>query len=122
MTDADDDPYADLKQHRLTPETLANLAVVPRKIQKRRQQFVKVPWTWVEQLAGARGHVVLIALHLLYLDWKHRGEPFKLANGMLQIDGVSRHSKWRALVELERRRLIEIERRPRRSPVIRRLA
>ena len=39
-----DDPYADLKQHRLTPETLAKLAVVPQKIQKRRQQFVMVPW------------------------------------------------------------------------------
>jgi hypothetical protein len=36
----ENDPYADLKQHRMTPEILATLAVVPRKIQKQRQHFV----------------------------------------------------------------------------------
>ena len=29
----ENDPHADLKQHRMTPEILATLAVVPRKIQ-----------------------------------------------------------------------------------------
>ena len=62
-----DDPYADLKQHRLTPEILAKLAVVPRKIQKRRQHFVKVPWTWIERLANARLRPTYrVALHILY--------------------------------------------------------
>ena len=42
----------------------------------------------------------------------------QLANGMLKIDGVSRASKWRALAELERRGLISIERRSRKSPLI----
>ena len=116
----EDDPYADLKQHRLTPETLAKLAVVPKKIRRRRKHFVQMPWPWLERLAGATGQTYRVALCLLYLHWKKgKDGPIKLANGMLRIDGVSRQSKWRALNDLERRGLIAVERRPRRSPVIR---
>jgi hypothetical protein len=118
----EDDPYADLKQHRITPELVAKLAVVPRKIQKRRQHFVRVPWSWVERLNGAAGQTYRVALCLLYLHWKGSGEPIKLANGMLQIDGVSRQAKWKALNDLEHRGLIAVERRCRRSPLIQVLA
>jgi hypothetical protein len=115
----DDDPYADLKQHRLTPEMLEKLAVVPRKIQRRRQHFVKVPWTWIERLARARYTATYrVALHVLYRHWKIRGEPFTLSNGMVAIEGVARGTKWRALRELEQLGLIAIERRRRKSPRI----
>ena len=54
----DPDPYADLKQHRMTPETQALIerraARVPKRLQKRQQHFVKVPWSWVERLQGVR--------------------------------------------------------------------
>jgi hypothetical protein len=93
-------------------------AVVPRKIQKRREQFVKVPWTWVEKLDGVTGHTYRVALCLLHLHWQQKGGPVKLANGMLGIDGVSRQSKWRALIDLEHRGLVTVERRPRRSPIV----
>jgi hypothetical protein len=99
-----------------TPE---RRAVVPRKIQRRRRHYVMVPWTWIERLEGATGQTYRVALCLLYLSWKGEGEPVKLANGMLRIDGVSRQSKWRALNDLERRGLVAVERRPRRSPIIR---
>jgi hypothetical protein len=94
-------------------------AVVPRKVQKRCEQFVKVPWTWVKRLQGASGQTWCLALHLLYLHWKNKAAPIKLANGMLKLDGISRASKWRALAELERRELIIIDRRPNRSPIVR---
>jgi hypothetical protein len=114
-----DDPYADLKQHRLTPETLAKLAVVPRKIQKRRQQFVKVPWTWVEKLAKtSSANTYRVALHLLYEHWRCSGQPFHLPNGVLAMEGVTRFAKWRALTELEHLELISVEKRPKRSPKI----
>ena len=58
MTDTNDDPYADLKQHRAMPEMLTGS--VPKKIQKQRQHFVKVPWRWVERLAKAR-HIATFA-------------------------------------------------------------
>jgi hypothetical protein len=92
--------------------------VVPRKIRKRRQQFVMVPMVWRERLEGATGQTILLALDLLYLGWK-KGGPIKLTNGMLREDGISRQSKWRGLNELERRGLITVERRPRRSPIVR---
>jgi hypothetical protein len=115
----DPDPYADLKQHRLDPEMLAKLAVVPRKIRKRREHFVKVPWTWVERLVKARYTATYrVALHVLYRHWKGSGKPFTLSNGMVAMEGVERRAKWRALRELEQLGLITIERRKRKSPRI----
>ena len=115
----DDDPYADLKQHRLTAEaqaiTAERRAVVPRKIQKRRRHFVKVPWSWVERLTRAR-HIVTyrVALHILYEHWRAGGRPCTLANGA--VEGVARGTKWRALRELEHLGLVTIERHKRKAP------
>jgi hypothetical protein len=105
----------------LGPEQLAErLTMVPAKIQKRRQQFVQVPWTWVERLRDARGRCTYhVALYLLHLHWKGNGDPVKLANGMLGLDGVSRYSKYRALRDLERLGLVTVERPRRKSPIIR---
>ncbi len=94
-------------------------AATPTKIAKRRQQFVMVPWTWVERLTGAPAQSYRLALILLHLHWKGKGGPIKLANGMLKIDRVSPRSKWRALRDLEKRNLIEVECRANRSPVVR---
>src|SRR6476659_8146541 len=104
----DRDPFEGLA---LTDEQVKErLAVVPRKVLKRRQQFIMVPWTWAEKLVGAHGQAYRVALILLYLHWKGvKGEPVKLANGMLKIDGVSRRSKWRALRDLEARGLVRVE-------------
>jgi hypothetical protein len=91
----------------------------PAKFSKRRKHFIMLPFTWLESLSGASGQVYAMALHLLYRDWKSSGMPIKLGNGMLQIDGIGRRTKWRALAELERRGLIAVERRRRKSPMIR---
>jgi hypothetical protein len=110
----------DLDEFTLTDAQVGErLASTPRKIQKRQRHFIKVPWPWVERLRGATGQTYRVALSLLYLHWKGKGEPVKLANGMLLIDGVSRQSKWRALRDLQRRDLITVECRPNRSPIIR---
>ena len=78
-----------------------------------------LPWTWAEALSGASGKTWELAAHLLYQHWEGNGAPIKLANGMLGIDGINRWSKWRALSELERRGLVVVERRRRRSPIVR---
>ena len=114
----DDDPFADLAV--TNDQVRERLAIVARKIAKRREKFIMVPMTWRERLTGATGNTILVALDLLYLAWKGgKGEAVKLANGTLRHDGVSRHSKWRALNDLERRGLITVERRPKRSPLAR---
>ena len=102
----------------LSDDQVRVLTVVPRKIQKRRQQFVVLPMTWYERMRGAHGQTYRVAWYLLFLHWKTNGDPVKLANGMLAIDGVPRTSKWRALCDLERRGLIAIKRRHRKSPII----
>ena len=100
----EDDPYADLKRHRWTPEMEAALgrAVVPEKIRKRREHFVKVPWTWIERLVGARYIATYrVAHHVLYRHWKGRGEPFTLANGCWRwtvLSGGHHHRKASAQV------------------------
>jgi hypothetical protein len=100
----------------LTPELWA---VVPTKIKRRRQHFIRVPWGWYEHLKDADGQTYRVALYLLYLHWKGNGEAIKLPNGMLAIDGVPPTSKCRALSDLERRGLITVERRPKKSPIVR---
>lgn len=96
------------------------LYIEPAKFSKRRKHFVQVPFVWIEKLRGASGTTILLALHLLYRDWRNNGAPLKLGNGMLSIDGIGRSVKQRALLDLERRELIVIERRgARRSPTIR---
>ena len=108
---------------RIDPAKLA-APHVPAKIRKRREQFVMVPMWWIERLGKAptaTGTTHLVAIYILHLHWKHYGKPFKLPNGMLKYDGISRRSKWRALPDLERRGLIVVERRTRKSPIIRAL-
>jgi hypothetical protein len=76
---------------------------------------------WYEKLANPVPScrcTCLVAWYLLHLNWKSRGKPIKLANGMLAYDGVSPDSKWRALKDLERRNLITVEWRKRKSPII----
>jgi hypothetical protein len=76
--------------------------------------------TWYERLRGAHGQTYRVAWHLLYLHWKGGGRPIKLATGMLVIDGVPATSKRRALHDLERRGLIQVEPGgPRKSPIVR---
>jgi hypothetical protein len=111
----DDDPF-DLANLRLPPDQVR--VGTPRKIAKRREHFIRVPFSWLERLNGASGKAHSLALHLLYLHWKANGSAFKLPNGMLKIDGIGRTSKWRALVELEDRGLVSVDRRPRKSPVV----
>jgi hypothetical protein len=104
---------------RMTPEIMAKLAVLPRKIQKRREHFVRVQWPWVEQLTKAR-HIATyrVALHVLYRHWKGGGKPFTLSNTAMGDHGVSWWRKWEALGESEQLGLIIVERRNRQSPRI----
>ena len=109
----------DLENLRLPADIVRPRRVVePHKLEKRRKHFVKLPWTWAEALSGASGKTWELAVQLLYQHWKGNGAPIKLANGMLENDGIDRFAKWRALKELERRGLVTIERRRARSPLI----
>lgn len=104
---------------RIEVETLESKT--PAKPKRTRQdQFVRVPLIWVDRLRGGRciGSYRL-ALHLLFHHWKSDGKPIKLSNVILAELGVGGgKAKWRALSELERLKLVRIDRRPKRSPVV----
>jgi hypothetical protein len=86
---------------------------------QRREHFVKVPWTWVERLMGARHKDAWpAAMVILYEHWRHKGKAFALSNSGPMAD-IHRRQKHRALVELEALGLIAVERRPKKSPLIR---
>jgi hypothetical protein len=109
----------DLKSLELPPELVATgNQASPIKPKKRRQHFVRVPWMWMEKLIGCRGQTLRVAFVVLYLDWKAKGRPVKLANKLPQMVGVSRRAKWRALNDLESIGLISVERRAKKSPMV----
>ena len=109
----------DLKSLELPPELVAKgKKASATKPKKRRQHFVRVPWMWMEKLIGYRGQTLRVAFVVLYLDWKAKGRPVKLANKLPQMVGVSRRAKWRALNDLESIGLISVERRAKKSPMV----
>lgn len=122
------DPYADVKQNRLSPEAVAELlqraqesapTFKPHKIKAKRQRFIMVPWHWYEALQDCSATTYRVALYLLWLHWQRKGGPIKLANKTLNLGGVSRQSKWRALRDLERRGLLLVENQYGKSPMVR---
>jgi len=115
-----DDPF-DLEKFRLRPEDLkgyvGKAAAAPHA--RRQDRFIIVPVPWADRLAAARHASTLkLALHLLHQHWKNGGQPVPLTNVSLTSAGVGRRSKWRGLNELERLKLIEVNRRPRKSPLV----
>jgi DNA-binding MarR family transcriptional regulator len=114
------DPYADLKRCRLPDGAVVlERRVPPAKRRWRQRHFIPVPMPWFERLTGASGHTYRLALVLLYLDWRSAGQPIKLTNRLVQVDGLTRYTKSRSLDDLRRRGLVTVERRPRRAPVVR---
>jgi hypothetical protein len=89
-----------------------------RPTQRRRAHFIRKPYPWWEKLAIARadGPTMLWADHILYEHWRRKGEPFTLRNGA--VPGCTPKQKQRALAKLEALGLIEIERRPRKAPIL----
>jgi hypothetical protein len=113
------DHFSNLQTLRLPPGMVPEKQAVPAKARKWRRHYALLPWNWIEKLAGVSGTTFMVAVVVRYLHWKEKGQPIKLANSELASLGVSRFSKWTALSDLERRGLITVERRPKRSPIVR---
>ena len=120
----DDDPYADLKRHRMTPE-LQQIVDRARAEKKQRKTktvkpavFIKVPWSWFERLTRARhASTYHMALLILHMHWRKKVRTFPLPNG--QLDGrTGRWGKYTGLAEMEQLGLIQQERRRKKSPLV----
>lgn len=112
----DDDPF-DLNRFRAPIERAQEISRGKQRRSKWRRQWVRVPWGWVERLRPVkRGTTYQLAFLLLYEHWRNGGRLTVLSNILAREVGLSRQVKWRALVELERRGLVKVERRQRQAP------
>ena len=81
------------------------------------RNYTLVPREWELRLLGAkRISSYRLAIELLYLHWHGKGKPVSVSSKVAQAAKISARSKWEALAELERLGLIEVDRRPRKSP------
>ena len=81
------------------------------------RKYTLVPREWEERLLNAkRVSTYRLAIELLYLHWYNNGKPVTVSSKVAQAVKISVRSKWEALAELERLGLIEVDRRPRKSP------
>jgi hypothetical protein len=115
----DCDPFNDPTALRIDPADpkLRFKNAPAKKATKWKNHFIRVPWSWVERLKGTRRVCTWkLAMHLLYEHWRNGGQAIVLSNSA--VEGVKRQRKWDGLCELEQLRLIRIERRPRKSPLV----
>lgn len=109
-------PFEDLDTLRMDASSQGRRQ--PRKRQKKwRRQYVQFPWTWIDCLQTAkRASTYRLALLLVYEHWRRGGKAIVLSNPLVLAEGMSRRTKWNALLELERLGLVRVERRFPRSP------
>jgi hypothetical protein len=109
----------DLEAYRLPPDTVIT-KVTPKRIAKRREQFVMVPMSLVDTMTkGVRDKTYPVILHLLHEScFKAHGKPVKVTNEFLTGLGISRSAKNDALRKLEKLGVISVEWRGRKSPVV----
>jgi hypothetical protein len=107
-----------LGPERRVPGTIAD-RLAKEKVARKGKEFVKLPVVWIERLIGLSSKTVTVAHHILLLHFKNHGQPFPLSNDQLSAKGVDREMKSWALVELERVGLVEVERRSKKSPIVR---
>jgi len=109
----------DVERLRLRPEDIAAYVgnAGAAAAARRQDRFIIVPMAWSDRLKDAR-HVntYKLAVYLLYQHWR-TGKRIAVTNVALANTGIPNpRSKWRALCDLERLGLVEIERRARKSP------
>jgi hypothetical protein len=86
---------------------------------KRETQFAPVRLEWAAKVAKrTRSPAFAVKVALAYMAWKAGGPAFPLTNTLLDRLGVNRENKRRALANLEKNGIVQLERRGRRAPIV----
>src|SRR4051794_4162608 len=81
------------------------------------RHFTLVPREWETRLLETKQVAAYRLAHeLLYQHWQNGGKPITVSGGTVKGLKLPRWAKTRALVELERLGLIEVEQSPRKAP------
>jgi hypothetical protein len=116
----DDEGAYEVAMLRIPPEMQQQVQQARASKSKGREwqrHYTLVPRERELRLLGAkRISTYRLAIELLYLHWYNNGKPVTVSSKVAQAARISVRSKWEALAELERLGLIEVDRRPRKSP------
>ena len=116
----DDQDEIGIEKLRVDPALMRRVLEQQARKSKRKgwQRICTVmPREWELRLLEAkRISTYRLAIELLYLHWYGKGKPVTVSSKVAQAVKISARSKWNALAELERLGLIEVDRRPRKSP------
>jgi hypothetical protein len=109
----------DIRGFAVPGEAVEARLATPRKVQEARaEHFIMKSWAWHERLIGAPGQTWRLADIVLYFHWRGGKKPFKLARGLRGMAAMPRMTRLRALRDLERRGLVAVEWRQRKSPIV----
>jgi hypothetical protein len=114
----------DPARFQLPPEVADKLARAKPKHRgkktKRIEPFLQIPHRAIKAGAEVLGssEQLLVWLYIHHRMWADKSSAVVIANKALEDWGVSRRAKYAALINLERARLIYVERRERKSPVV----
>ena len=116
----DDQDEIGIERLRVDPALMGRVLEHQARKSKRKgwqRNYTQVPREWELRLLGAkRISTYRLAIELLYLHWYNNGKPVTVSSKVAQAAKISIRSKWEALAELERLGLVEVDRRPRKSP------
>ena len=95
----------------------ANKRYVPAK---QNGKFLKgpVPWAWVANAAKLPGKALHVGLALWRLSGATKSDTVRLSNVELDLLGVDRNAKSRALKQLEKSGLVTVSQAPGQAPVV----
>ena len=113
---------APLDEISLTPEQVAELAPLQKKVSRprpARAKFVQLPYELTLQAAGKLQNAQLAVLvELAHLRFKTHENPVPLTNTALRAAGIRRDVKLRALRQLREVGLVEVSWRGKKSPLV----
>ena len=116
----DDQDGIDIEKLRVGPALMQRVLEQQARKSKRKgwqRNYTLVPREWELRLLEAkRISTYRLAHEILYLHWYGKGKPVTVSGKVARAVKISARSKWEALAELERLGLIEVDRKPRRSP------
>ena len=117
---ADEDDFS-LEKLRADPALIQQVLLEQQARKSKRKGWQRhctiVPRAWELRLLQAkRISTYRLAIELLYLHWYGKGKSVTVSSNVAKAVKISARSKWEALAELDRLGLIEVHRKPRKSP------
>jgi hypothetical protein len=110
------------KDLKLRPEQLKasrSVETGAAKPKRRKREFIQITREQSNRLDNTKNSATEIVFrHLMFLNWKSPGRVIRLPNAALELKGVYRQAKTRALIELKKLGLIRLKMRSRKSPEI----